>query len=414
MTTTVTTTVTTPTTDPFPDRTEAVRMLAAEVDWTVREIRLASLDARGDTFVTGHVVEIIDADGIPAQHTVYLDVASDNPGTVTLESLDGDHLSAWLYPADPALPALAPSVYPGTAAVLLERLGIDTTGLTVAVLAYRPGKRAVVRATTPSRTLFLKIVRPDKVDALRERHETWAAQGVPVPRVAAWAPEGLLALEPLEGIESIAVLERADPEALLTAIDGLSDHIARVPSTRRARASLVTRLDWYRTRLTQLAPDSINTIADTCDTIARVWSESAPLPHRVTIHGDLHLGQLFVEPEHPTDIVGVLDIDTAGLGDPADDAAALVAHLIASAHLMDRLGRADQAARARHVAETFHAQWSRPNDRGFVGRARAIAATHLLGHALSGSLEAERSLALARAMVLDERPLIPVSPPSHS
>ncbi len=409
------TTVTTPTTDPFPDRTEAVRMLAAEVDWTVLDIRLASLDARGDTFVTGHVVEVIDTDGIPAQHTVYLDVASDNPGTVTLESLDGDRLAAWLYPADPALPALAPSVYPGTAAVLLERLGIDTTGLSVAVLAYRPGKRAVVRATTTSRTLFLKIVRPDKVDALRERHEAWAAHGIPVPRVAAWAPEGLLALDPLPGIESIGMLEHvADPYALVATISTLSDHIAQVPSTRRARASLVTRLDWYRTRLTQLAPDSSGGITETCDAIARVWSESAPLPERVTIHGDLHLGQLFVTPEQPTTIVGVLDIDTAGLGDPADDAAALVAHLITSADLMDRLGRTGQAARARQTAETFHAEWSRPNDPGFAGRSRAIAATHLLGHALSGSLEAERSLALARAMVLDERPLIPVSPPSHS
>lgn len=419
MTMTMTMTMTTmidplPDRSAFGDRTDAVRLLAEAARWTVLDIRLSSFDARGETFVTGHIVDVVDENGQAAQHTVFLDTASDHPGTVPLESADGERLSAWLYPADPALPALAPAVYPDTVRVILERLGLESTAVALDLLSYRPGKRAVLRTTTTTRTWYLKIVRPDRVEAICSRHSLWREEGVPAPDVVSWSPDGLMVLAPLPGSEAVGMLdELGDPTGLVSAVAALAGRVALIPSDHPARPSLALRLDWYRDRLTQFAAGSEPLISEICDAIARRLASSAPNPRAVTVHGDLHLGQIFVDPGDRSRIVGVLDIDTAGLGDPADDAAALVAHLIASAELTDRAGRTERAARTRAVARAFQSSWTRAGDPGFEGRARAIAATHLLGHCLSGSLGADRCLALASEMLLHESALTPVSLPSH-
>jgi aminoglycoside phosphotransferase (APT) family kinase protein len=132
----------------------------------------------------------------------------------------------------------------------------------------------------------------------------------------------------------------------------------------------------------------------------------------VTVHGDLHLGQVFLDPGAPDRVTGVIDIDTAGLGDPADDAAALVAQLLASAELLDRAGSHARANATRRAADAFRAGWHRDGDPGFAGRARAIVAAHVLGHALSGSIDAGTALRLAGES-LDESTLTSTSRPSH-
>jgi aminoglycoside phosphotransferase (APT) family kinase protein len=101
----------------------------------------------------------------------------------------------------------------------------------------------------------------------------------------------------------------------------------------------------------------------------------------VTIHGDLHMGQLFVDPEQPSVIAGILDIDTAGVGDPADDAGAFYAHLIALAESLSTRDPSSAAA-SFEIAAAWRARWRRNLNAGFADRASAIAATHLLGHAL--------------------------------
>ena len=115
----------------------------------------------------------------------------------------------------------------------------------------------------------------------------------------------------------------------------------------------------------------------------------------MTVHGDLHLGQVFVDPLNPTEIVGVLDIDTAGLGDAADDAAALVAHLLVTAEHRDRQGERAFALTARSLAGRARMRWASEGDPGFAARAAAITATHLLGHALSGSVSVPTAVRLA-------------------
>lgn len=69
---------------------------------------------------------------------------------------------------------------------------------------------------------------------------------------------------------------------------------------------------------------------------------------RVPTHGDYHEAQLLIDPEGR--ISGILDVDTLGLGRPADDAGTMLGHL-AVWHAMsgqpDRVGAYASALRQR-------------------------------------------------------------------
>lgn len=383
------------------ERDEAVAAVAASLGLTLRASRRLQGESLGDGFVTGHEVELESPDGTVQTQTLYLDdgaTMEERPGVLRLESESGAALSVWLYPADPALPALPAAVFPAAAAMLLSRLGLDDTDLSLEVLAYRPGKRAVVRMSTATHTTYLKVVRPHVVATLRGLYGSWTDAGIPVPRVVASASDGLVAFAPLPGVEATMVLDALSRgERFLDALDSLTRHIGGIPIQESARASLLSRLDWYERRLIAMDSDLAAGISRAIREIELVRDRSAPLPHPVTIHGDLHLGQIFVDPAEPTRISGVLDIDTAGLGDPADDAGAMYAHLIATAHHRESTGGGpgqNEAQRARMLAELLRARWNRADDAGFPDRALAVSAVQLLGHALAGNLTVDLALAL--------------------
>lgn len=379
------------TTDTDP-RAGVLDAIAAALGVRIVRSRLIRMEASGGGFVTGHEVELESADGARRTETLYIDSGdhADAP-VLRLQSDDGEDLSAWLYPNDPDLPTLPAAVFPDAAAVLLQHLGFDATGLELAVLAYRPCKRAVVRMTTATGALFLKVLRPAAAEPLHALHTAWLAAGIPVPRALTWSPEGLVALAPLGGVEAVGVIDDLDV-AFIDALDDLVARIAHVPSTEPARASLATRVDWYERRVRILATEEASRVHDVAARIGEALRATGPVPSAVTVHGDLHLGQVFVDPASPTTIVGLLDIDTAGTGDPADDAAAMWAHLMVTAHQRGVQGRS-----ARRLADRMRERWPRASDPAFAARAGAIAAVHFLGHALAGALPASVALDLAEA-----------------
>lgn len=386
------------------ERDGAIAALVEELGWQLIDHRIVGLEAREKGFVTGHELDVETASG-RERHTVYLDGdRADRPGTVALKDATGRALSAWLYPRDPALPALAALVFADAAAIVLGRLGIDPAGLSLSVPSYRPGKRAVVRMATDGGTYFGKVVKPELVEPIRARHELWTAAGIPVPEVIASAPEGLLVLSALDGVElSTALAGGVDTASVSSALGELEERIHAVPSDSTARRSLGQRAPWYTERLRGLAEASGDRIDELEQRITSSLRAAEGNPRPVTIHGDLHLGQVFVDPDAPATVTGVLDIDTAGLGDPADDAAALWAHLIVTAELREIGGEGGGRVPAdahRELAASLEGNWRREGDPDFARRVRAIAATHLVGHALSGALAPERALDLAHETLL--------------
>ncbi|WP_022883999.1 phosphotransferase family protein [Glaciibacter superstes] len=383
---------------------------SAEPDVALLEAIAESLDRRlishspvsseisGDGLVVAHQVEFDTVDGTRESHLIYIETsprAEDRDGVLTMRDEEsGDQVSVWVYPRDPALPALQAAASPDGAEVILQRLGVDTgTGIALTLAAYRPGKRAVIRVDTDRSTLFLKIVAPGIAETFAQRHNAWLEAGLPVPRVLGWSVEGLLALSALGGTPAIDAIAHLDAHQFSQEISHLQQLMAAVPSTTSARASLSSRLSWYERRLAQSSPTQATRVHEIARRIETALSGAA-VPPQVTVHGDLHIGQLFLS--ETTDAVsGLLDIDTAGLGDPADDAAALYAHLIVTAAI-----NADHHAvttGCKRIATQWRESWS--EDPAFARRASAIAATHLIAHALNQALDTDALLERAAELL---------------
>lgn len=348
----------------------------------------------------GFEAQLESADGQRQTQTIFVETeppAEHRDNVLVLEQPEeGTRVAVWVYPNDPALPALAATVFTDSAAALLARLGVTVSSPELSVLAYRPGKRAVIRVDGGAERIYLKVVRPGKAEAIVGTHRSLLEADIEVPRVLGWSEEGLIALTELQGVEAQKVVTQLD-ESFLDRVSQLVAHLSTVTLTEPARESLVDRLAWYRDRLAAAHPEQKQRFSDLADGIRQLLSEGRSKEVAlVTIHGDLHAGQIFVQaaPDAPAHaesghaITGLLDIDTAGIGDPADDAAAFYAHLLVLAHHLDSAHETAAARHAAHLAEHWRRGWVRDGDAGFSTRARAISATHFLGHALRQSTPA--------------------------
>jgi hypothetical protein len=348
----------------------------------------ASISEPTDTgYLRGYELELQSATGEREQQLVFVAVEHEVPNVpgVLAVPIDGSTqlASVWIYPADPGLPALRLVTDVVSAGSTLGSLGIAAIPTAVSVVSYRPGRRAVVRLDTVGQSMFVKVVEPGKAESISERHDLFRSSGLPVPRILGWSPDGVIAMSGLPGIEAQSIVGRiGDQAAFLDQVEFVCSILGAVPAVNTARPSLFRRLDWYVDRLTETLPDERERIAIAAKAIGVRGAEGYDFEFTpVTIHGDLHMGQLFVDPANPSVIAGLLDIDTAGTGDPADDAGAFFAHLIA---LAESLAGIDDNASAQslRLAEAWRARWRRNINAGYEARARAIGATHLLGHAL--------------------------------
>ncbi len=337
-------------------------------------VALLHREPLGDGSVAGFHVR-----GESGSATVFLD-SSRMPVPAETGLVHAGGMRVWTHPADPHLPALAAVAFDEAARTLLSRLGVVARSAPELV-GYRPGRRAVLRVTTDDGDLWVKVVRPHRAERIADIHGVLRGRGLPVPAVRAWSPQGLLVLEAARGIPALEA--QVDPRVLLDGVDRLRERLAEVPFDIDARTSLAARVPWYARRLGEVLPHDHELImqavavADDPDSTEKHGETDAAAgggwPGR-GIHGDLHLGQLFVDPRDGS-ITGLIDVDTAGRGNAADDAAALLAHTAASALLSPPAG----AERLRALLEAATARWSGD------GAVRARTAVHLLGHALGAA-----------------------------
>lgn len=245
-------------------------------------------------------------------------------GTVPIEAetSDGTALSVgvWRWPFDPVLVDLTTMVTPHLAATHLT--GLVGDGLQLEVVAYRPTERAVVRVRGAVREVYVKVVPPAATAALVQRHTALTAGGVPVPTVLAEG-DGWIAMEALvgttlrerlkDGIEPLP-----DPARYRDLLDALA---ATDPSGAVPVRSRVTDAPHHAAMLAKVLPGERGRLDDI---VGRLATRAAERRLTGTVHGDLHEAQLVVDDRT---VVGLLDIDDAGPGDPLDDVGTLVAHL---------------------------------------------------------------------------------------
>ncbi|WP_409332292.1 hypothetical protein [Trujillonella humicola] len=248
------------------------------------------------------------------------------PGAAVVEGPGDDGaavaVALWRWPHDPALPGLAWASRAAGAADRLATLGVDTRPLRLRLRAYRPGRRAVVEATSPAGRWFLKVVRPDAAPALAARHGALSS-AVPVPPVVAATDDGVLVLPGLGGTPMRAALagdpaQLPPPEDLSALLDALPP--VEAPAPRRDPTDPVPRARAHATVVGLTCPQLRPRLARLTDAVA---AAAGPQP-LVPVHGDFYEAQLLVDGGR---VVGLLDVDTAGPGARVDDWATLLAHL---------------------------------------------------------------------------------------
>ena len=302
----------------------------------------------GHDLVARYRVEIDWGDGTPRRETLYVGTTRDGApsGTVTVTApVDNDVLAAgvWRWPFDPNLPALE-RLARTTGKVLADH-GVTTSARPrVTVAAYRPTERAVLRIADGEHAWYAKLVRPDETADLVRRHELLASFGLPVPELVGYdVDQGLVIMAELGG-PTMRDLVKSDAPRWPTP-HALADLV------RRIRCVEATDLTAMRHRLRD-GPHHTALLASVLpaerDRLARLDEQlqdaldEAAQREPVFVHGDLHERQLVVAGDR---IVGLLDIDECGTGDPVDDVAVPVAHL------RYRALTAPNAARIRRYAD---------------------------------------------------------------
>jgi aminoglycoside phosphotransferase (APT) family kinase protein len=367
----------------WPNSAEVLPAAFANSGLTVVAFRPHSVEPSGAGFLYGYEVDTVDPAGETSTVLTFIDTdtrAANASSVLTRDPTTGQPLAVWAYPADPMLPALAGATYPDRVADALAALGVVVTEPRLSVAAYRPGKRAVIRLDAAETTVFLKVVRPDRVAPIVALHAAFRAQGLPVPAVLASRPDGLLVLERVPGVPAgQRVVELADDARFVEQMVDLGTRIARVEVTARAQSDALDHGAWHRSTLRAGLPDRATEIDGLYDEIDRRRASSASDALAV-IHGDLHLEQLFVHPSEPWRVTGLLDVDTAGLGHPARDAAALVAHLVVTGQWHRGNGDEAEARACERLADDVTRTWV---DRmpGLADRLAPGVASQLLAHA---------------------------------
>jgi hypothetical protein len=317
-------------------------VLAAAVDAAGGELRGARpcqvLYRPGAELVVRATATVRWHDGRETRETLLAGTSSEGPppGTLPVEA-DGLTVGVWRYPFDPHLPGLAAATDRDQVGLLLR--GVVDGPWHIRARTYRPGRRAVLHVQGASAGVYLKVVPPREVAGLVARHEALAAHA-PVPEVLAAHPDaGVLVLRSLPGTVLREVLRDGSTAGLgdvprAGAIIELLHRLQAAPLPGAAAVRPPSSLAaGHAALLRRVLPSEAGRLDEL---VGRLAGVSPSARAGVTVHGDFHEAQLLLS--GPT-VVGLLDVDDAGPGDPADDVATMIGHLLTLGLLPGRVGR---------------------------------------------------------------------------
>jgi hypothetical protein len=307
---------------------EAAELLAVALEGygsRLRELRVVTVGVQpSGATVVQYAADVQRADGSITRETLAATTGDRIPEGAAVLAGHGVEVGVWRWPQDPALPALATATDPVRLSAALRAAGLARGPVTrIRMRAYRPGRRAVLEVEGGGPRLYVKVVRPRAVAALRERHDLLTSY-VPVPRPLAATADGMLVLTECPGASLRSRLSRdlpvpapADLDELLGALPlALLDlprrptHLERVPHFTAVLAATAVTGEAERARL---------------DALSATLAQADPGTHPdVAVHGDFYDGQLLCSEQR---ITGLVDVDTAGPGHRIDEWATLLAHL---------------------------------------------------------------------------------------
>ena len=254
-----------------------------------------------------------------AGRATYVGTTLEAPEGATVVGADDARVAVWRVPDDPFLPSLSTVLQPEVAASLIAGLGGQLTDPVTRLRAYRPTRRAVIEVTGSGHKVYLKLVKPKRLNSLYQRH--LSLEGIlPVPEPLGINTDlGLLAMRSMTGATLRDTLE--DPAGHLPH----PDVIAGIPGTlpRLDRAATVHSAIEAAPRVAELLRHLLPMEKERID-----WLEASigtdDVAERVPAHGDYHEAQLLVENGL---VSGLLDVDTLGVARPGDDPGTMLGHL---------------------------------------------------------------------------------------
>lgn len=286
------------------------------------------IDGHGLTLVRAHPrrdrlhLDLADADGVrvigqwltepETAEAVAADTEAVAPGRVRLL---GSRTVLQDGGADRRLTALAPLVAAGADLVV-----------------HRPERRAVVRTGEGEDRTFTKVVRPRRTaDLVRRMAQAAAVPGLRAPRVtAADEASGTIRMSTLPGRTLHDLLAETVPPGVAGAVGEAVRTLHTAPDVEGVpRHDLGAEVGAARgvLALARLHRALEPRVVDALDRdVARAASAivgAGPVGGPSLLHRDLHDKQLLVDDGR----VGMLDVDTLGVGDPALDLGNLLAHL---------------------------------------------------------------------------------------
>lgn len=352
------------------------------------------------------------------------------PGVARLA--DGPRVvHVWRHPADPMLPGLAAACDAAELGRRLRGAGHAVDVESVEVVAYRPLRRAVLRARTTRGVVYVKVVRPARVRSLVRRHVLLGGPGrapheVVGPRCLTWSADGVVVLDEARGRSLAEHLAATPPAGRATAVDPAA--LLRALEELPAAATALTRRVPWADRVARYARTAVEVHgldpARTRRVVRAVDAASAAgLGPVVPTHGDFHVANVLLaddaRPPHGQRVGVLLDVDTLGPGHRVDDLACVVAHLA----VLPALSPADYAGTDGLVARCLAAfdvvvdpVLLRARAAGVVLSLASGAATPALAQAWLDVADGLVEAALAAAgpgHPLSESSLIDGSSPSH-
>lgn len=349
--------------------TGLLQLVAAQAGLGEVDVRVLDLQHRPGAGVSG-IYEIRGESAVSYLGATAEDIGTP-PGTVRMSSAAGE-VTVWQHPADPRLPGLPLATDPAA----VERTWGGGRRLTaLETLAYRPLRRAVLRASFGDEQVFIKVLRKD-AGLLHQKHLLIRDAAIPAPEPVGEPVDELLAIRRVDGVPLAEGLMHEPriplaPERLVATIDALPKALLRMPT----RPSWTDRIDSYASAAVTALPEQADRIRAILrrihDQLARY--ERGP---RIPTHGDLYEANIFVDDGR---VSGLLDIDNAGPGHLVDELACFIAHLAVLPGIDPRYHRVPGYLETyqRHFMDVLDERSVTPA--GLLTRAAAVALTLVAG-----------------------------------
>jgi hypothetical protein len=335
------------------------------------------VEPRGNSFLVGFRVGLVSGEEI----FVYVEPASrpEDPEYGNQDTTINAPVNVWRYPHDPKLQTLASVVNLEPLGILFSRLKHAWVPSESALVAYRPGRRGVVKCGHGVSTAFVKVVRPRAASKVVSAARLALAEEVPTPAVIGWSPAGIAIYETADGIElSRASVSGVSPSvAVSTAFEAMS-RLEKVETRVASRRPIIENFSWYFERASEAHPAEGEALKRLKAKIQAFSQRNADPGEVVTIHGDLHLGQLFVTKDKNPSLSGIIDLDDMGLGFVVDDVASMWANCVASA----RLAKLDEESQFWQACTKTLETWRLPASTD-LSRLHSSISVHLVAQTLS-------------------------------